>query len=293
MKLLITILICLNFTFLVTAQTKKEIPVMSGHSVIQQVDRKGMQVLIELDEKFVSKTWAHKLKEFGKVETDKGSFIIHGASIPGISTSCTVYSNVAATSKGVFVFWAIDLGSEYVIEGHSKYDDAKKKLRDYAAAIYIADVNVQIAAAEAALASSVKNQERLVKLGETLKSNTQKNAKEKIDLQTKLDDNARELKGLQSEEARIENRLKEVNATENHEEQQKLLKESMSTTNNVEKNKEQKISLTNKLKDNETERLQLIEATKTNAANVTAANEDVAKMTKAVEIVKEKLALYQ
>ena len=56
---------------------------MPGHSEIQQVDRKGMQVLVELDGKFVSKNWGQKLKEFGKVETDKGNFIIHGASIPG------------------------------------------------------------------------------------------------------------------------------------------------------------------------------------------------------------------
>jgi hypothetical protein len=293
MKLLITILICLNFTFLVTAQTKKEIAVMPGHTEIQQVDRKGMQVLVELDAKFVSKSWAQKLKEFGKVETDKGNFIIHGASIPDISTACTVYSNVTSTSKGVFVFWAIDLGSEYITEGHNKYEAAKKKLRDYAAGIYIADVNVQIAAAESALNSSVKNQEKFVKLGETLKSNTQKNAKEKTDLERKLGDNAKELKGYESEELRIEARLKEVKATENHEEQQKLLKESLSVTNGVEKNKQQKISLEGKLKDNEKTRLQLIEDTKKNESNIKAANEEVVKMTKALEVVKEKLKIYQ
>lgn len=293
MKLLITILICLNFTFLVNAQAKKDIAVMPGHAEIQQVDRKGMQVLIELDGKFVSKNWAQKLKEFGKVETDKGNYIIHGASIPEISSACTVYSNVTTTSKGVFVFWAIDLGSEYITEGHSKYNDAKKKLHDYAAGIYIADVNVQIAAAESALNSSVKNQEKLVKLSETLKSDTQKNAKEKTDLEKKLNDNAKELKTLQSEESRIESRMKEVTATENHEEQQKLLKESLSITNNVEKNKEQKISIENKLKENEKERVQLIEDTKTNASNITAANEEVTKMTKALEVIKEKLQIYQ
>jgi len=293
MKLLITILISLNFTFLVNAQAKKEIAVMSGHSEIQQVDRKGMQVLIELDEKFISKNWAQKLKEFGKVETDKSNLIIHGASIPDISSACTIYSNVTSTSKGVFVFWAIDLGSEYITEGHSKYDAAKKKLHDYAAGIYIADVNIQIAAAESALHSSVKNQEKLIKLSESLKNNTQKNAKEKTDLENKLNENAKELKSFESEELRIEARLKDVKATENHEEQQKLLKESMSITNNVEKNKQQKVSMENKLKENGKGRLQLIEETKTNASNITAANDEVAKMTKAVEVVKEKLKIYQ
>lgn len=293
MKLLITMLVCVNITFLAQSQSKKEISVLSGHSEIQQVDRKGMQVLVELDEKFVSKNWAQKLKEFGKVESDKGNFIIHGASIPDISTACTIYSNVTSTSKGVFVFWAIDLGSEYIIEGHAKYADAKKKLRDYAAGLYIADINVQIASAESALNSSVKNQEKLIKQGEGLKNDSQKNVKAKSDLEGKIADNAKDLKRLESEELRVESRLKEVKATENHEEQQKLLKESLSITNSIEKNKQQKVSLENKLVDNEKERVQLIDDTKTNAKNIDAAKDDVAKMSKALDAVKEKLKIYQ
>ena len=109
MKLLITIFIFLNFTFLITAQVKKDIVVMPGRSMVQQVDRMGMQVLIELDGKFITKNWLLKLKEFGKVETDKADYIIHGAVIPDISSACTIYSNVTTTTKGVFVFWAIDL----------------------------------------------------------------------------------------------------------------------------------------------------------------------------------------
>ena len=117
--------------------------------------------------------------------------------------------------------------------------------------------------------------------------------KEKTDLEKKLDDNAKELKLYESEELRVEARLKDVKATENNEEQQKLLKESMSITNNVEKNKQQRISVENKLKENEKERLQLIEDSKTNGSNITAINDEVAKMTKAVYVVKEKLKIYQ
>ena len=293
MKSFLSALIFLSSIFFIQAQSKKEISVTAGHSEIQQVDRKGMQVLIEFDDKFVSKNWAQKLKEFGKVETDKGNFIINGATIPDISTACTIYSSVTKTSKGVFVFWAIDLGSGYITEGHPKYDIAKKKLHEYAAGLYIADVNVQIAAAESALNSSVKSQEKLEKQGENLKNDTQKNVKEKSNLEKKLSENSQELKGYASEEVRIEGRLKEVKATENVDEQQKVLKESMSNANSIEKNKQQKISLESKLIDNEKERVKLIEETKKNESDLKSANDEVSKMKKALDVVKDRLKMYQ
>jgi hypothetical protein len=293
MKSLLSIFIFLSSILLIQAQSKKDISVTSGHSEIQKVDRKGMQVLIELDDKFVAKNWAQKLKEFGKVETDKGNFIINGASIPDISSACTIYSSVTKTSKGVFVFWAIDLGSGYITEGSDKYEVAKKKLREYAAGLYIADINVQISAAESALNSSVKAQEKLAKQGESLKNDTQKNAKDKTNLEKKLAENEQTLKTYASEELRIEGELKDVKATENVDAQQKLLKESMSNANNIEKNKQQKVSIESKLVDNEKERVKLIDDTKSNESNLKSANDDVSKMKKALDVVKDKLKTYQ
>jgi hypothetical protein len=293
MKPLLFIFIFLSSILLIQAQSQKDISVTSGHSEIQKVDRKGMQVLIELDDKFVSKNWAQKLKEFGKVETDKGSFIVNGASIPDVSSACTIYSSVTKTSKGVFVFWAIDIGSGYITEDHAKYDATKKKLREYAAGLYIADINVQISAAESALNSSVKNQEKMVKQGENLKNDTQKNAKDKTNLDKKLAENEQTLKTYASEELRIEGQLKDVKATENIEEQQKLLKESMSNAKNIAKNKQQKVSIESKLVDNEKERVKLIDDTKTNESNIKSANDEVSKMKKALDVVKDKLKTYQ
>jgi hypothetical protein len=292
MKLFLT-LVFSQLLLITTAQTKKAIDVTPGQAEVQQVNRQGMQVIIELDEKFVTKNWIQKLKEYGKVESEKGGYVIHGANIPSVSASCTVYSAVTATSKGVVVFWAIDLGAHYITEGHTHYHYAKTKLRDFAASAYIADVNVQISAAENALASSVKNQEKLIKERESLKNDSEKNVKEKAKLNENIANNEVELKSLAASEAQIENRMKEVKATDNHEEQQKLLKESLSITNNIEKNKQQTASYKDKLAENEKERLKLIEDTKTNAANITAANEEVAKMTKALEVVKDKLKMYQ
>ncbi|ABG57447.1 ATPase involved in DNA repair; chromosome segregation ATPase [Cytophaga hutchinsonii ATCC 33406] len=293
MKYLMSILAGLVLTISAVAQSQKTVEVVSGHAQVLQVDRQGMQVTLSLDEKFVTKNWLQKLKEYGKVESEKGGYVVHGATISGISQACTIYSTVFSGKTGTVVFWAIDMGDGYVTEGHNHYAHAKTKLKEFALSAYIADINVQIAAAEAALNSSVKNQEKLTKQGESLKNDTQKNAKEKSDLEKKLVDNEKELKALDASEVQIENRMKEVKATDNHEEQQKLLKESLSNTNNIEKNKQQKISLENKLKENENERLKLIEDTKTNASNVTAAKEEVAKMTKALEVVKDKLKAYQ
>jgi hypothetical protein len=293
MKYILTAILCLNLIYAGVAQSRKNIEVTSGHAPVQEVDRQGLQVLIELDEKFVTKTWIQKLKEYGKVETEKGGYVIHGASIPEISSACTIYSALSTTKTGTKVFWAIDIGSGYIKEGESHYNTAKKKLYDFAVSAYVADINVQISTAEDALSSSVKDHEKLVKQGENLKSDTQKNIKEKADLEKKLVENAANLKTLESEEIKIESRLKDTKATENTDEQQKLLKESMSITNNIGKNKQQKISLEDKLKDNEAERIKLESDTKTNASNQAAAKDEVAKMTKALEVVKDKLKAYQ
>ncbi len=293
MKYSIALFFSLNILYSVFAQSKKEIEVTSGHAEVQQVDRQGMQVSIELDDKFVTKNWVQKLKEYGKVESEKGGYVIHGASIPDISSACTIYSTVISGKSGTKVFWAIDLGGSYITEGHSHYGSAKKKLKDFATSAYVADINVQIAAAEDALKSSVRDQEKLVKQGENLKNDTQKNIKDKADLEKKLVENASNLKSLESQELQVESKLKDTKATQNTDEQQKLLKENMSITNNIEKNKEQKISLENKLKENDNERIKLEADTKTNASNQAAAKDEVAKMTKAVEVVKDKLKAYQ
>jgi hypothetical protein len=55
MKSLLSIFIFLSSILLIQAQSQKDISVTSGHSEIQKLDRKGMQVLIELDDKFVAK----------------------------------------------------------------------------------------------------------------------------------------------------------------------------------------------------------------------------------------------
>lgn len=293
MKYLILLLLTFFLTISFSAQSQKSVEVVSGHAQVLQVDRQGMQVTIGLDEKFVTKNWLQKLKEYGKVESEKGGYVIHGAAIPGITQASTIYSTVFSGKTGTVVFWAIDMGDGYVTENHTHYVHAKNKLKEFALSAYIADINVQIAAAEATLNSSVKNQEKLSKQGESLKNDAQKNVKEKADLEKKLIDNEKELKVLDASEVEVENRMKEVKATENHEEQQKLLKESLSNTNNIEKNKQQKISIQNKLQENEKERLKLIDDSKINASNLEAANEEVAKMTKALEAVKNKLKAYQ
>ncbi len=293
MKFIYTLLIYVAIVHIGNAQSKKEITVVPSHAQVQLVDREGMQVLIELDRKFVEKTWLQKLKTFGKVETEKESYIIHGASIPEISSSCTLYSTVFTTKTGTVVFWAIDLGSQYVTQGHDHYEKAKKKLHTFAKEIYVADVNVQIAAAEDALNASSKSLDKLVKQGESLNSALDKNAKDKVDLQRKLEDNNKELKFLESEEVRIEGRMKEVKSTENTEEQQKLLKESISITNNVEKTKQQKVSLETKIKDNENQKIQLESDIKKNAENQVGAKDEVDKMAKAVDAVRAKLKIYE
>ncbi|MBC7451501.1 MAG: chromosome segregation ATPase, partial [Cytophagales bacterium] len=231
-------------------QTKKEILVSPAHTVVEKVDRQGMQVLIELDEKTVTKAWEQKLKEYGKVESGKNSYVIHGAIVAGILNPATIYSTIIEDKKGTIVFWAVDLGSQYVTQGHEHYIHLQNKLHDFAVQTYIADVNAQIATAEGALAASVKNQHKLLKEGESLKKNIQQNKQEKINLENKLKSNESELTSLNNKAALHASNHKASVENNNTEEQQKVLKEAESVRKSIEKNKQEKINLDNKLVEN-------------------------------------------
>jgi hypothetical protein len=193
MKNLILAFLLIQFSATVFGQTKKDIVVESGHALIDKVDRQGMQVSIALDQRTITKLWEKKLKEYGKVETDKNNYILRGATIPGISTPCTIFSTILSDKSGTIVFWAIDLGGSYITSGHTHYRTAEGKLKEFATQAYVADVNDQIKTAEGALNSSVRAQQKCIRDGENIQKNIAKNKQEKIDLENKLKENAADL----------------------------------------------------------------------------------------------------
>jgi len=293
MKKIILLFLLLPCTFVVFSQSKKDITVVPSHAVMDKVDRQGMQVSINLDEKFVTKCWEKKLKEFGKVETSKGTYIIRGAVLTGISSACTIYSIVESDKNSTIVLWAIDIGSGYITSGHEYYKNAESKLKEFAVQAYIADINEQIKTAEGALNSSVKTQQKYMNERESLKRDIQKNKQQKINLEDKLKTNASDLIDLNKKSEQNIVKHKAAVESKNLDDQEKLMKEAENIQKNIEKNKQQKIDLEDKIKQNTSDLNQLERDTDDNEKNIRNADNDVSKMQKALDIVKQKLKLYE
>ncbi|MFN8416673.1 MAG: hypothetical protein U0U66_10100 [Cytophagaceae bacterium] len=192
MKSLIVLFTSLFITVSTFAQTgAREITIHEGKETIDRIQREGIYVVIELEASFVKNAWEKKVKEFGRIDITKGYSIMKNVTVPNVTTGGNSYSNVAGHLNGTKVFWAVEDVSGPVIPstGH-KWEEMKKILTQFAKQTYIDDINVQIIAAENALTAATKNQEKIVKEGESLKNQISNNEQERIDLENKLKANA-------------------------------------------------------------------------------------------------------
>jgi len=179
--------------FALNLNAQKDITVNSKNYTIEEIDREGLSVVIELDKKTVKDKWKKFIKEYGKVENKKNSFIVPSAEIPSVSsTPVKLYSVVDASGDGTMVWIAIDMGDKYVVEGESEYNDAKRLLEDFAKKCYKEDIQEQVDDAQKAYNTAENNKEKVDKEGDNLESDLEDNAQEKIDLEKKLEENADE-----------------------------------------------------------------------------------------------------
>ncbi|MDX2188485.1 MAG: hypothetical protein SFY32_01365 [Bacteroidota bacterium] len=201
-KIIKSIFLNCTLLFFVFQGFGQKVTVAESDEIIEDVKRKGLYTVLELDLDDVKQGWTKKMKEWGSFKNKSGTYIVEQGTIASISsTFVKIISKVEATSKGSKVWFAIDLGDAYVTSSGdaSKYKEAEKLLHDFGVAMYIADINDQIKEAEKVLASSVKDQEKLINKGEKLRSDILSNRQEKVKLEKKLTDNAIEYKQLQSD----------------------------------------------------------------------------------------------
>ncbi len=184
------ILILFAFSNLAIAQ---KILVYPSDETVNNIKRSGMHTVITLDEGDIKKEWDKKMRDYGKIDKKKDVVTVTQANVSSLSaTPITIHSKVIEDKSGTKVWWCIDLGSEFILQGHPKYSEAEKLLRDFAKLMYIDDINEQIAEAEKALKISVRNQEDKIRDGEKLTNSMEKNAKEKQNLEEDLRDNAKD-----------------------------------------------------------------------------------------------------
>lgn len=174
----------------------QKINVQETNKTIDDINRTGLAVIIDADNKDVDKAWKKRLKDFGKVSSSRNTYTVEGAEIPGVTSNPgMVYSLVDKEKGGTVVFWAIDLGTEFVTSNgrtSGAYSSARQILYDFAASVYRDKISEEIEDAEKALGKTTKDYEKVVKEGEDLADDLEDNKEEKLDLEQKLKENAQE-----------------------------------------------------------------------------------------------------
>ncbi len=203
----------LTIAFQINAQ---KVVVIETEEKADEMKRKGLSIMLELDEEVVRKEWQKKMRELGGMKTRSGAILVDQANMPAISISpVKLISTVNINVKGTKVWYAIDLGDAYVTSAgdQAKYNEASKFLHDFGVALYIQDINEQIKEAEKVLSNAVKEQERMMVKGENIKNSITKNRAEKLKWQQKFAENDSiykiikidSLQNLQNQKATSEN----------------------------------------------------------------------------------------
>ncbi|MDX5438589.1 MAG: DNA repair ATPase [Pontibacter sp.] len=170
---------------------------------INGVKKRGQQLLVQLDPKTVERSWKDYLgQRAGRVRVSKGVITIEGAVIDTISASpVRVLSTVGSDAMGSYVWWNLDMGTDYVNEASTpkEYAAAEGFLRGFARKLYRDDVFRQINAAEDVLRATKAEQDRVVREANSIQQNIERNKQRRKDLEAELVRNAEELKQLEQD----------------------------------------------------------------------------------------------
>ncbi|MDX5423491.1 MAG: DNA repair ATPase [Hymenobacteraceae bacterium] len=179
----------------------QQVQVEEVEQTVNGVLRRGQQLTVQLDPKFVEKYWKeHLSQKAGKTKHSKGIYTVEGAVIDTISaTPMRVLSTVGSGATGSYVWWSLDMGVAYVDKAATpkEYASAENFLRGFARKVYREDVLRQINAAEEVLRATKAEQDRVVKEANTIQANIEKNKQRRLDLEAELARNAEELKQLE------------------------------------------------------------------------------------------------
>lgn len=226
-------IVALLFALPIIGYTQK-VEVIESSEKIGDVLRNGISITLQLNEKMIDNGWEKFLKEHGKYDEKKNEYTQDQGEYKEFSgTPVRTLSKVYTSKNGnVTVFWAIDLGSEYISKSSNKYAAAQKFLHDFGVSMYIQDVNAQVKEAEGALDDATKKQERKIKDGENLVKKVDNNKEDKARLEQKLKDNAQELVDLQK--AQEQNKLDQAEAAKDVEKMKKAVEVTKQKLKNIE-----------------------------------------------------------
>lgn len=167
-----------------------DVNVTDHTGMVGKMHHAAVAVTIELDKDEVKSAWKKRMKDFGKVEYNNGTFKIEQASIKQVSpTALRVLSKVETTNKGTRIWVSLNTGDGYVKSGGKGFNGVKNILEDFAKELYQEDIQRQIDDAQKALADAQKNQEKVVSTADQLEKDIQENEEEHIELEQGIEQN--------------------------------------------------------------------------------------------------------
>lgn len=212
LKALLLGLLCMA-AGLCNAQSGK---VEESEQTVNGVNRRGQQLTVQLDTKFVEKLWKDQLAQKGgktKIKYTKGVYSLDGVVLDTISGNpMRIISTVGSSPEGSYVWWSLDMGVAYVDKKATpkEYAAAEGFMQAFARKAYKEDIFRQINQAEEVLRATKQEQDRVVKQANDLQASIEKNRQRKLQLEAELVKNTEDLKLL---EQNVQNNLKQQEAS--------------------------------------------------------------------------------
>lgn len=167
---------------------------------LEDQQRNGLAVLIELDQKTIEKAWQAKLKSYGKPDNRRDNIWFFKGIIDPISKNPIIlYSKIEKAKNSTQVFVAIDLGTSYLNNNSAEYEPTRRFLHEFAVDCYRQQINLEIEQADKVVESAVGLHEQKTDAGSELQKRKERNKQEKERLERKLEENLQEIKKIESE----------------------------------------------------------------------------------------------
>jgi hypothetical protein len=184
MRVLIAFLLSTTLSF------GQKVVVDQSEEIFKGMKRAGLHTVLVLEKDQIEKDWVKKLREYGRVTGFITEYVVDAANVPSISeTPLKFYSRVSQTAAGTKIWWAVDLGTEFITKTSVKYKEAEKILHDFGVAMYMEDINDQIKDAEDAVKSASDMELKKGREAEKLAREKEKNIQEKLKLLEELKEN--------------------------------------------------------------------------------------------------------
>ncbi|MCU0324965.1 MAG: hypothetical protein MUF45_06890 [Spirosomaceae bacterium] len=169
--------------------------ILAGSELFEKNRLEGMYFTLSVDKKYIDKEWPLYLQKFGKVTKSKEVVEVGGAKIKDISSDPVyIRSKVTGDKTKTTVFCSFDVGNGITVtQSSTNYVAAEQILKEfYTQSMHNEDIRL----AEKDAELSEDNYNKVVKTGDRLAKDIERNKREKENLLKKLDENKAELEKL-------------------------------------------------------------------------------------------------